>query len=154
MRLELTKRSDYAIRACLHLALGGGNGHVSSRRIAAEMDIPERFLPQVLGDLASAGILDAQIGRTGGYRLSRPATALSIHEIVEAVEGPTRSVQCVLRQRHCDATRACAFHPAWVRAQTALIDVLAGTTLADIAGAARSPGTAPVTGPSPERSLS
>ena len=155
MRLELTKRSDYAIRACLYLALQDSSGHVPSRRIATEMDIPQRFLPQVLADLAAAGIVDAQIGRSGGYRLRRPASSLSIHELVEAIEGPSRSAQCVLRQRSCDASRACAFHPAWARAQTALIDVLAGTSLAEIAAAAGVAGSASAVGqPSLERSPS
>ena len=51
MRIELTKRGDYAVRAMLALARAPEGGVVSARRIADAMDIPVRFLPQVLGDL-------------------------------------------------------------------------------------------------------
>jgi Rrf2 family protein len=142
MRLQLTKRTDYAIRACLYLASNGCDTPASSRRIAQRMEIPERFLPRVLSDLTEAGIMEARIGRAGGYRLQRPPDRLSILELIETVEGPSRSDVCVLRQRACDASQPCAFHPVWEEAQTAFIDVLATTTLADLAtGRARRDGS-------------
>lgn len=137
MRLQLTKRSDYAIRACLYLASPDREESASSRRIAQRMEIPEQFLPRVLGALAAAGIVEARIGRTGGYRLRRSSHRLSILELIETVEGASRSNNCVLRQRACDAGRPCAFHPVWEEAQTAFIDVLGSTTLADLATANR-----------------
>jgi Rrf2 family protein len=137
MRLQLTKRTDYAIRACLYLASNVREGPASSRRIAEHMDIPERFLPRVLADLSEAGIVDARIGRNGGYRLQRSPDGLSILELIETVEGASRSNTCVLRQRACDASRPCAFHPTWEEAQTAFTDVLATTTLTDLAAADR-----------------
>jgi len=68
MRLELTKRGDYAVRAMLALARGAGNGLQSARRIAEDMDIPVRFLPQVLADLQRAGLVESAPGRSGGSR--------------------------------------------------------------------------------------
>lgn len=138
MRLQLTKRTDYAIRACLYMASDRCDLPASSGLIARQMEIPERFLPRVLGELTKAGIVEAQIGRSGGYRLRRAADRISILELVETVEGSTRTDQCVLRQRGCDATRPCAFHPVMDQAQSALIDVLATATLADIVVADRS----------------
>jgi len=137
MRLQLTKRTDYAIRACLYLASDGRGGPTSNGRIAEHMDIPERFLPRILAALSDAGIVEAQIGRSGGYRLQRSPDRLSILELIETVEGASRSNTCVLHQRACDASRPCAFHPVWEEAQTAFIDVLAGTTLTDLASADR-----------------
>jgi len=133
MRLQLTKRTDYAIRACLYLASNGRDRPASSRRIAQHMEIPERFLPRVLSDLTEAGIIGAQLGRSGGYRLHRSADRLSILELIETVEGPSRSNVCVLRQRACDASRPCAFHPVWEEAQTAFTGILATITVADLA---------------------
>ena len=66
MRLELTKRGDYAVRAMLALARGSRNGLLSARRIADAMSIPVRFLPQVLSDLQHAGLVEAAPGRSGG----------------------------------------------------------------------------------------
>ena len=70
MRLDLTKRSDYAIRAMLALTMAP-EGLLSSRKIAEEMKIPPRFLPQIMGDLTRAGLAEAHPGRAGGYRRSK-----------------------------------------------------------------------------------
>ena len=72
MRLELTKRGDYAVRAMIDLARHEGE-LVSVRAIAEEMGIPPRFLPQVMADLVKADLVQAAQGRSGGYRLSAPA---------------------------------------------------------------------------------
>ena len=73
MRLDLTKRSDYAIRAMLALTMVKG-GLLSSRRIAEQMHIPPRFLPQIMGDLTRAGLVVAHPGRAGGYQLAENAS--------------------------------------------------------------------------------
>jgi Rrf2 family protein len=130
MRLELTRRSEYAIRACMRLA--GSDRLLSGREIAASTDVPERFLARVLVELVKSGLIEAQLGRTGGYRLRRPPRALTLLELVEAIEGPSRSTRCVLRQRACDASHPCAIHPVWAAAQSGVIGVLAATTLADL----------------------
>jgi Rrf2 family protein len=132
MRLQLNKRTDYAIRACLYLASESRNGLVSGRRIAEHMEIPERFLPRVLSDLTHAGIVEAQIGRSGGYRLQEAPERISILQLIETIEGASRSDVCVLRQRGCDARQPCAFHPVWDAAQTAFISALTTATLADL----------------------
>lgn len=131
MRLELNRRTDYAIRACLRLATAGDQP-LSSRRIAAETDVPERFLARVLVELVGAGVVDAQLGRTGGYRLRRPPKELTLLELVEAVEGPTMIVRCVLRQRGCQPGEPCSIHPVWAAARKGILDVLEATTLADL----------------------
>ena len=148
MRLQLTKRSDYAIRASIALALEEpGADFLSAPRIAERMHIPATFIPQVLGDLTRAGIVEAAAGKHGGYRLSRPAGRLPVLEVIEAVEGPSRSGRCVLGDHACDDTSPCALHLTWEAAQAALIAVLAGTTLADLAGAHHRAGTRGSRGP-------
>jgi Rrf2 family protein len=153
MRLRLTKRTDYAVRACLLLAVSP-DVPVSNRRIAQRMVVPDRFLPQVLSDLARAGIIESTSGKLGGYRLSRDPTDLTLLELIETMEGPSRSETCVLEEHPCSGDSACALHSVWSAAQSAFLQVLAGTTLAEIA--ARQ-WTVPVDGPdrrtSPERNL-
>lgn len=124
MRLGLTKRSDYAIRACVYLA-EADRCPVSSRRIAAPMGIPPAFLPQVLGDLQRAGLVDSTSGKSGGYCLARDAARLSVLEVVEAIEG-TLSLPG-------DGDVWIALDPTWTAARTAFTDVLATTSLADVA---------------------
>ena len=134
MRLELTKRGDYAVRAMLALA-GDGDGLLSVRRIAAEMAIPPRFLPQVMGDLVRAGLVEGVPGRGGGYRLSCPAADISLLTIVEAIEGDSRRTSCVLRGGPCRGEGACAVHAAFIAAEEGMIAAFAGMMLAEVAGA-------------------
>jgi Rrf2 family protein len=133
MRLELTHRGAYAIRAVLTLAREHGGGVVPARAIAREMDIPVRFLPQVLGDLARAGLVEARLGRAGGYRLTRDPHRVSLLEVIEAVEGDARRQTCVLTGRHCgESPEACDVHDIFSDAQVAILTRLADTSVADI----------------------
>ncbi len=138
MRLQLTKRSDYAIRACLRLALASGAERLPSRRIAREMAIPVHFLPQILADLVRGRFVEATGGKLGGYRLSRDPAAVTLLELIETIEGPARSEHCVLRDSACDGDPGCSLHPIWSSAQAAFTEVLGGTSLADIAAIERS----------------
>ncbi len=134
MRLALTKRTDYAIRAFLCLARSDGSAPVSSRRIAEAMDIPPHFLPHVLGDLARAGLVEATNGKHGGYRLARRPEGLSLLEVIEAVEGPTVPEDCALETGPCAPNDPCAVHHAISGAQQAFVGALAHASLADIVG--------------------
>ena len=96
MRLELTRRGDYAVRAMLSLAEHNGDGWLSVARISAAMGIPERFLPRVMAELARSGLVEGHLGRTGGYRLARPATSITLLEVIQAVEPRLWNMSTVL----------------------------------------------------------
>jgi Rrf2 family protein len=132
MRLELTKRGDYGIRAMLALAGDPGDRPLSARRIADTMDIPVRFLPQVLGDLQRAGLVEATTGRAGGYRLAAPAGGISLLAVIEAVEGDSRRRTCVLRGGPCGVDGFCDVPAVFFAGQEALLAELAGASLADL----------------------
>ncbi len=134
MRLALTKRADYAIRAFACLLRHGDARPVPARRIAAEMDIPPRFVPHVLGDLARAGLVEATSGKLGGYRARRRPDALSLLELIEAVEGPTVDGDCALGPGPCGSDHPCEFHHALAGARQAFVGVLADASFADIVG--------------------
>jgi Rrf2 family transcriptional regulator, iron-sulfur cluster assembly transcription factor len=136
MRLELTKRGDYAVRAMLALARETSGGLLSARRISDAMDIPVRFLPQVLTDLQRAGLVEAAPGRAGGYRLSRAASRISLLDVIEAVEGDSRRQTCVLRGGPCGRDGHCDVHDVLFRGQEAMLEALAAESLADIVGRA------------------
>lgn len=132
MRLELTRRADYGIRAGLALARLEGEARVSARRIAESERIPPAFVAQVMTDLVQAGIADGIVGRVGGYRLSRPADEISILDVIEAVEGDTRRRTCVLRGGACRASGTCDVHEVFASAQEEMLGRLARSSLADI----------------------
>jgi Rrf2 family protein len=130
--MELTKRGDYGVRAMLALSRAPAGRLLSVRRIADEMAIPIRFLPQVMGDLSAAGLVSARTGRTGGYRLARPADQISLLDVVEAIEGDGRRRSCVLRAGPCGIDGFCDVHDIFFAAQDALLATLAGARLAEL----------------------
>jgi len=101
------------------------------RQVAADQQIPVRFLRQVMGDLVRAGLADATLGRTGGYRLARLPTQISLLEVIEAVEGDRRRRACVLRGGPCVLDRVCAFHAVFAAAQDDALRRLRTTTIAE-----------------------
>ena len=131
MRLELTKRADYAIRAVLALSHAPSGEQLSARRIAMDQAVPERFLPQVMRDLVGAGLVEGTVGRSGGYRLVRPASEISLLEVVEAVEGDSRRRVCILRGGPCALAAVCDVHDVFAAAQEDVLDRLRSTTIAD-----------------------
>ena len=130
MRLDLTKRSDYAIRAMLALTKAGGL--LSSRKIAEEMKIPPRFLPQIMGDLTRAGLVDATPGRAGGYRLTKPSDTVTMLEVIEAIEGDPHRQICVMRGTPCGRDGECGVHDIFYAAEGALLARLSGATLQSV----------------------
>lgn len=128
MRLQLTRRADYAIRAMLVLARDP-NQVVSGQEIAREMSIPERLVTQVMGRLVHAGLVRARLGRHGGYWLGSPADEIPMLSIVEAVEGDSRRQRCVLRGLPCVPDERCQVHDIFAGAQEALIARLADASL-------------------------
>lgn len=132
MRLQLTRRGDYAIRAMLLLAQEPGV--VTGAEIARRTGIPERLVRQVMGQLVRADLVSARIGRRGGYWLAEGGSAISVLAIVEAVEGDARPQRCVLSGAACNANNRCQVHDIFARAQDALIGRLAEATLAAAVG--------------------
>ena len=130
--MELTHRGSYAIRAVLTLARADQDEVVPARHIAKEMDIPVRFLPQVLGDLNRAGIVEARLGRAGGYRLSKPATEISLLDIIEAAEGDARRQTCVLSGKPCDGLDPWDVLELFYEAQEAILQRLDGVSVAEV----------------------
>jgi Rrf2 family protein len=88
--MKLSLASSYALQALGYMAAHKGDGPVISRDIAAARGIPERFLLKVLRPLVSAQMLHSLKGPHGGYRLARPATKITLLEVIEAVDGPIR----------------------------------------------------------------
>ncbi len=129
MRLELGRRADYAVRAVVDLARHHGDeSRRKGREIAAEMDIPGSYIPQILAELVRVGIVESVAGPDGGE-----PTEISLLHVITAVEGEIGSSECVLRGGPCRWEGACAVHEPWWRAQQALRDELARTSFRDIA---------------------
>ena len=133
----LTQRSRYALRAMLFLAGQSSAGTpISMNRIAAEANVPRKFLELILADLREAGLLRSTRGKAGGYRLSRANHLISLGEIIRVIEGPLALVPCVSRTAYrpcldCKDEAACAIRHAMARVRYETARILDGTSLAD-----------------------
>ena len=85
--MQVTAKAEYALRAATVLA-SAGPGPVKSETIAAAEDIPLRFLHNILAALTRAGILSSLRGSDGGYELCRASAAITVADVIRAVEGP------------------------------------------------------------------
>lgn len=134
MDLTLTSRGDYVVRAAIALAHAwDGNGaYRKIRDVAAEMDLPPSYTPQLLGILAKAGLAEAKAGRNGGYRLSRRPGDVSLLEVIEAAEGHLVSRRCPMRGGPCRWDDVCALHPTWLKTSEGIRSTLARTSLEDV----------------------
>jgi Rrf2 family protein len=142
VKLELTRRGDYAIRAGIALAEADG-GRLNAQAISRRMRIPASFVPQVMADLSRAGVARATLGRGDGYRLARPPSMISLLEIMEAAEGPSGRRTCLVRGVPCGQAGRCQAHHVFASAQHALLDVLRTTTLRDVTRPQSAPAAQP-----------
>ena len=142
MRLELTKRGDYAVRAMLALARGT-DGAADAERPAVRAT--DRRCDGHPGPLPAPGpgrppAREPRRGDagalSGGYRLTRAAAEISLLEVIEAVEGDTRRRTCVLRGGPCGVDGTCDVHEVFAEGQEALRSTFARAALAELAGPA------------------
>lgn len=133
MQIALGRRGDYSVRALIDLARHHGQRRRKAREIALAMDIPERFLPQLLAPFVRQGLVLAVAGPEGGYSLAVPPGDIDLLTAVEIAEGPIESPECVLQGGPCDWKLLCPVHDAWGRARQALASELRRTSFADLA---------------------
>lgn len=131
--MQITRQADYAVRAMLHLARLGPDGQASTASIADEQHIPPTFLAKIVSQLAGAGLLVARRGARGGVRLARPPAAISLLQVVEAIDGPLMLNECLAEPGTCPLSPACPVCNVWSEAQFALIQKLSQTSFAYLA---------------------
>jgi len=128
--LQLTRGGEYAIRAMTYLA-GVPDGRIASlHEIGRAQDVPESFLAKILQSLVHAGLVTSYRGARGGFALARPADAISLRAVIEAVDGPIALNSCVLSPDDCERSTDCRVHVVWGEAQERMMSVLDGVTLA------------------------
>ncbi len=132
--MDISARTDYAIRALLSLcaAHAGGGAAVSAETLAVEQDLPRKFLEAILADLRRGGLVVSQRGSAGGYRLAVPADELTLGMVVRTVDGPLAEVRGL--RPHQTAYEGAAQHlpVVWVALRASMRHVLDEVTLADL----------------------
>jgi Rrf2 family protein len=130
--VRLSAKGDYAIRAAVELA-AAGEGPVKGERIVAAQSIPPKFLENILIELRRAGIVRSQRGAEGGYWLAKPATEITLADVIRAVEGPLATVRGERPESLEFAGASAPLRDVWVAVRANLRAVLESVTLADVA---------------------
>jgi Rrf2 family protein len=131
--LRLSKKADYALMAMKHLALRADVASTSAREIAEAYDIPVELLAKVLQRLVRRGLLVSQQGTRGGYALARPATQISVADVIQAVDGPLTVTACATDHDQCDQYSKCNVRdPLW-RIKDRILTALASCTVFEVA---------------------
>jgi FeS assembly SUF system regulator len=134
---RLSRLSDYAIVLTSRIARGNGLV-VTARGLSSETDIPWPTVVKLLKMLMAGGVLRSIQGRKGGYALARPASKISLIDIIEMIEGPVALTECNRETGNCGIQTSCQVHRHWRVINNAVRQSLAAITLADMNGATRS----------------
>jgi Rrf2 family protein len=132
--LRLSKKSDYALMSMKHLATRPGEaGAASAREIAEAYSIPLDLLAKVLQQLVRQHLLVSVQGTRGGYRLARTPDAITVADIVQAMDGPFTVTACSPDDHACDQYSTCSIRdPLW-KIRNRIFQTLNAVTLAEMA---------------------
>ncbi len=126
--MRLSNLADYAVIIMSQASRHCGDGRVSAAELAAETGLPVPTVQKVVSKLTAAGLLRSLRGARGGLQLGRPAAAISVADIVEAVEGPIALTACI-DHGECDYEAGCSMKPHWPIINNALRGALAAIKL-------------------------
>jgi Rrf2 family protein len=129
--VRLSARVDYALRAMSELAAADAPRTVD--QLSAAQHIPNKYLESILGELRRGGLLRSQRGPEGGYRLARPADAISIADVIRALDGELANVRGSRPENLEYTGSAQALQQVWIALRASERQILEGVSLAHVA---------------------
>lgn len=130
--LQITRQTEYAIRGLQELARRESDAPVQLKSIAGTCEVSEAFLAKIFQMLAQSGIVNSHRGVKGGFSLGRPASEITLREVVEVCEGGIVLNHCLRQVDACQNAENCNLSKVWREAQDALANALERTHLADV----------------------
>jgi Rrf2 family iron-sulfur cluster assembly transcriptional regulator len=130
--MRLTTKGRYAVTAMLDLAINHERGPITLADISQRQGISLSYLEQLFSRLRKNGLVDSARGPGGGYRLSRPASEISIASVVIAVDESVDATRCKGTQNGCSGEERCLTHELWTDLSSQIREFLSGITLAQI----------------------
>ena len=129
--MEITRRTDYAIRILLELARVGG-GPVSVRELAQSQGVPYAFARSIQRELVDANLVISRRGAQGGIMLARPADEIALLDIANAMQKDVSCAVCSRDPKWCDRMNECAVHLVWREVDAKVAEILATKSLAGL----------------------
>ena len=130
--LRFTKRADYGLMAIHYIAAHGEDGAVSAKRIAEEFHIPPERLAKILQRLAKKKLIASHNGPKGGYVLTQSPEAITVGQVVRALEGPIRIVSCMSETDDCPQYSRCNLRRPVQKIQASVSHLLDTMSLAEL----------------------
>jgi Rrf2 family protein len=132
--MHVSAKADYAVRALVELTAmtATASGYVTVEQLAGRQGLPVKFLETIFTELRKDGVVVSRRGVDGGYRLARPASAITVADIIRAVDGPLAAVRGLRPEDTEYGGAAEALPQVWVALRAAVRGVLEGVTLADL----------------------
>ena len=130
--MKLSTRGRYGIHAMYDLAVCAKAGPRSIKAIAERQDIPEAYLEQLIAALRKADLVTSTRGAQGGYALSRPASEITVGDVLRALEGGLNLVDCLEAENACARSGICPSRIVWAKVQAGLVSIVDGITLRDM----------------------
>lgn len=138
--LGIRRETDYAVRTVLHLASLPPGTQVQVKDVAAQKMLPLSFVRRIVARLGTAGLLSTTRGLRGGIALARPASAISLLDVVLAMDDPVALNQCLDSDHTCPLRASCPAHAAWRDATAVLEEHLRRVSFDDLAAGRRHKG--------------
>lgn len=132
--MKVSTRGRYGVNAMYELAINYGQKAMPMKLIAANQNIPENYLEQLLSHLRQDGLIQSTRGAHGGYKLSKPPEEIAIGEILYSLEGPMAPVDCVVDDNTCQRMESgtCAGYLIWKKVYKEICNVVDNISLDDL----------------------
>ncbi|KZM37229.1 RrF2 family transcriptional regulator [Oerskovia enterophila] len=131
--MRITAKIDYAVRACVELAVAYDEGFVTAERVGKAQGIPGSFLLGILNQLRRSGLVESRRGADGGFHLAADPARIAVADVIRAIDGPLANIAGVQPEDTSYAPSAAALQQTWVALRVAMRSVLEQVTIADIA---------------------
>jgi Rrf2 family protein len=133
--MRVSAKSDYALRALIEIAARADAAPVSAEELGRLQDVPHGFLQAILADLRRSGLVVAQRGQSGGWRLARDAADISVADVIRAVDGPLVSVYGLRPESVTYNDAATVLQHVWIAARSSLREVFESVSIQHLADA-------------------
>jgi len=130
--MQLLNTSKYAIRILSYISSHDNQQLCNAKELSETLAIPYKFLTKIMVKLVKLELITSIRGREGGYKLSKPASSITIIEILNYFNEFPQYEQCILGIGACNAKNKCALHDQWVKPKKMIRKMFENTTLADI----------------------
>lgn len=130
--LKINRKSDYAVRVMLALAKENPGTRLSTKKVREAMLIPHAFLQRIVADLSKSGLIDMFPGPRGGLSLAKPPDAITLKDILTAIDGPITISDCIEEPDECALEVACPVRSRWARLQSIIVHELERTNLREL----------------------